>query len=384
MQKRVFLIILVLSLFLLTSCTIEEPKNMITGDFRFIDLFTRNTLECSDSDGGINLNQKGTTILMKKNANHPEELKKDYCTRSGKLVEFYCSRNEIKTIIESCGDGNCVEGQCIDVQRINTLVIVNSDDFPSLTIDKVKEHFQMAENYWLFPKTQVRFNITDIKYYALAQKDWKLWLTEDLLKGYKTYPEYIVIYQNDPTYAGYQSQYELESFLNFYEFDDEIIYCSKFKHFLDESMGIVIPAGIVNYGFKYSRCGYGEDGETVVSNVSINGQCINKEGIPCVWKNGYQMCPDKVDSFFAQNPPLFPAKTIVHELLHSYADDEITLEHFSQVCGNNKLGWDSEYGWDYYMKTLEAGSFDDIAQEYATICPYVWQQFINSQQVCPK
>jgi hypothetical protein len=340
---------------------------------------------CQDSDGLDYFTVGNVT------SNFYLKGKEDYCLEiNGKnyLFEGKCVNNKAQFVQKNCaemGEYGCEGGKCVEKGKlsnaVDTLVIVNSDDFPDLTVDKVDAVFQLAEGYWLFPKTQTKFNILGVKYYSFSKKDWKKWLTEYFLQGDKIYPEYIVIFEKEPIYGGYQSQYELEYMLNFYDLSEEIIYCNEFKPSLEEYGGAVIPATLVDYGHKFAACGYNEDYTQIISD---KGLCKGEE-TSCIWKNGYQMCSNMQDSFYAQNTNYFTANTIVHELLHSYANDSIELEHFSTPCAYNKLGWNPEFSFDYYLQELDAiEPFDDIIQEYANICPYVWQQFIGSQQICDK
>jgi hypothetical protein len=376
-MKKEMIVVFVLALFLLSACSIGEARRQ-----KLLPAYDEN--KCVDSDNGIDFEEKGTT-QGKYYFNFVT--KTDSCSRAGKLVEYSCSRSKVQKVTKDCKELGenyvCESGKCFKPEKlknhVDTLVIVNTDDFPELTINNVKEHFQMAEDYWLFPKTQTKFNILDVVYFSLAGNEWSDLLVEYFQEGDKVYPEYIVVFKEELIYGGHMSV-----FLPKVDFEDGMNYCNEFKHNSGNNKQIV-PAAIVNYGHRYGICGYGDDLITVVSNTSMNGQCINTDGVPCVWKNGYQMCSNLVDNFFAQDNLILSAKTIVHELLHFYSNNlYVDHDHFSTICAFDQLGWDSSKGWNYYLETISAEPFDSITQEYATICPTVWQDFIDSKQNCPE
>ncbi|MBL7055225.1 hypothetical protein ISS05_05710 [Candidatus Woesearchaeota archaeon] len=378
-MKKEIVVIFVLALFLLSACSTGEATRQ-----KILPAYDDS--KCIDSDNGINLEEKG---LTQGKYYWSFAAKEDYCDSGNRLIEFYCGRSKIQKTIKDCkilGENyKCEEGKCFKPvklkNRVDTLVIVDTDSFPELTEEDVQDLFKLAEDYWLFPKTQTKFNILDVVYFSLAQNEWSDLLIEYFQEGDKVYPEYVVVFKEELVYGGHVDVFNPKT-----DFEEEMDYCMEFKYFAGNSNNAkkVVPGAIVNYGHRYGICGYGDDLKTIVSDVSLGGQCKNTDGIPCVWKNGYQMCSNLANDFFAQNNLLLSAKTIVHELLHYYSND-IAYEHFSTLCAFEKLGWDPDKSWNYYLETLPAAEpFDSITVEYAGICPTTWQDFIDSKQDCGK
>lgn len=145
----------------------------------------------------------------------------------------------------------------------------------------------------------------------------------------------------------------------------------------------VVPISTIDFESRYGICGYDQSHKNVISDKSANGECTNQEGLTCVWKNGYQMCPDRINDFYAEDIYKFPASIIVHELLHHYSHDPVEIQHYGTLCAE-KLGWDIQnYSLEEFSDAWVKPPFASLQEEYAGMCPYVWQQFINSQQACP-
>jgi hypothetical protein len=377
-MRKGIIIVFVLALFLLSSCSVGEAR-------RQKSLLAYDESKCTDSDFGIDIKEKGTT-QGKYGSNFAT--KEDYCEAEDQLVEFYCSRSNIQKTVKDCklfgGNYKCEDGKCFKPVKlknhVDTLVIIDTDSFPNLNEEDVQYHFKLAEDYWLFPKTQAKFNILDVVYFSLAENKWSDLLIEYFQEGDKVYPEYIVVFKEELMSGGHVDVFNPKT-----DFEEEMDYCMEFKYFAGNSNNAkkVVPGAIVNYGHRYGICGYGDDLKTIVSNTSMGGQCKNNDGIPCIWKNGYQMCSNLADDFLAQNSLILSARTIVHELLHPYSNNlYVYHDHFGTVCAFDQLGWDSSKGWNYYLETLSTEPFNSITVEYAGICPTVWQDFIDSKQEC--
>lgn len=66
---------------------------------------------CTDSDGGINLEIKGSVKLTSSGSSQTET---DKCTENSQITEFSCYENQIATITLDCPIGKtCIDGSCV-------------------------------------------------------------------------------------------------------------------------------------------------------------------------------------------------------------------------------------------------------------------------------
>jgi hypothetical protein len=112
----ILLIILILSLIIfLTAC------DNLVGEASRQKILPAYQEKCSDSDGGINLEEKGTTkgLMLIRDGSKTPTAKTDEC-KDNQLVEYYCSRGLISSKIETCPEnylckrGSCVSDHCSD------------------------------------------------------------------------------------------------------------------------------------------------------------------------------------------------------------------------------------------------------------------------------
>jgi len=272
--------------------------------------------------------------------------------------------------------------------QLNTLVIVDTDDY-KITEKDVTDLFKLASDIYLKPKTGITFNVTGIKFASFSEGNlnFSSYLDEEYAKNQESksnLPEYIVAFdKNEVTneYGGYKAHYVIYWLIDDLENGQKINYCNKFpsKYIGGQYPSeISIPAAVVDYGHRYAICGYDTDGITIISNTSINGQCINQEGIPCISKNGYQMCSNLQNAFYAQNLLYYSAKTIVHELMHNYGENG-EGDHFGTNTCKENMG---EKEFQDILNKTPIAPFDSVTKEYADMCPNVWQNFLNSKQNC--
>ncbi|MBT3337574.1 MAG: hypothetical protein HN855_13350 [Anaerolineae bacterium] len=121
-----------------------------------------------------------------------------------------------------------------------------------------------------------------------------------------------------------------------------------------------------HYSHKYARCGYDETGETIISDVSVGGECRNQPGTACVMNNGYSMCATAVNDLYASTPNYFSASTVIHEIMHSFGLHG-NMDHYgTQNCTDE-------------MKKLNNSweAVDNDAEIYNVMCPYVYDNFAN-------
>lgn len=131
--------------------------------------------------------------------------------------------------------------------------------------------------------------------------------------------------------------------------------------------------GVVHFGHKYSRCGYAEDStptDPPIATESIGGECRNQAGTPCVEHNGYSMCITALADLYASTVTFFAASTIVHETMHNFGVDVATDHYGTQACTEFMAGSGSTRPYD--------PDSDEMFQQYAGICPFVYDRFVAS------
>ncbi|MGD8822819.1 MAG: hypothetical protein PVG63_06935 [Anaerolineales bacterium] len=128
----------------------------------------------------------------------------------------------------------------------------------------------------------------------------------------------------------------------------------------------IVSISMVHYSHHYATCGYDlENRENLVSSVSIDGECFNVPGTPCVTRYGYSMCSTAVDDLYASTATYFTASSIIHEIAHPYGDYGVDDHYGTTQCQEN-MGWDTP------------GDDIDEAQSYNGMCPYVYDNIRES------
>lgn len=344
--------------------------------------------KCNDSDGGKNYEEAGT--VFGKISRSKFGSKNDFCSSEAELVEYYCGGKFIKEEKYLC-ENDCGSGACkkaIQIQTtpqkkldniVDTLVIVDSDDY-DIDSNDIEAFFEIVNKLWLQPKTGFKFSVMDLKIVSFIKEgitSFDQYLDKKYFKNPESetnLPEYLVVLDKDgisEINGGYFVAYHF-----FWLIDSGKEYCSEFPAITSINK-ISLPGAIIDYGHKFGICGYDALYKNIISDVSGNGECKGQNGTACVMKNGYQMCSDLVENFYAQDSLYFAADTLVHELLHSYGENGI-LDHFGTYVCKEAMG--------EKMKELEdkgvSTPFDTLDQEYAVMCPNVWEKFKNSQQSC--
>lgn len=392
MQKRNKIILIVLgglavAVVAIYSGSAELFQGRIFTNSKPLPAYNEN--RCYDSDGGKNYDEKGT-IYGKMLVRNSKTQFTDYCD-GDTLIEYYCEGKSVKSEEYACESG-CGSEACEKTTNVNnaldTLVIVDTDYY-DITEQDVKDFFAVVEELWLEPKTGIGFSLSKIVFVSLDEEcpqylgscDTGGWMDDDFPYFDKYLPEYVVILTEDGTalqggYAGDVYYYWLDPQMgSFYNPNSEHEFCTEFPPFYGNNYSVA--KALINYKHKFGRCGYDQTGTQIISNVSGNGECKNQNGITCVTKNGYQMCPDLVDDFFAQDVLYFSAKSIVHELLHSYGQNG-ALDHFETYVCNDAMGDE--------MQAIEAAGvsepFETLLQEYAGMCPNTWDNFKDIKKSC--
>jgi hypothetical protein len=125
---------------------------------------------------------------------------------------------------------------------------------------------------------------------------------------------------------------------------------------------------IMHWSHRFGICGYG-DGEQVISDVSIGGECRGNPGIPCVEKYGYSMCSALVDDLYASTPTFFQSAGIVHEFLHPFGTGT-SDDHYATPSCKEIMGWT---GQNWTFSNAES-------QSYLNQCPYLYTSFEQGYQ----
>ena len=120
-----------------------------------------------------------------------------------------------------------------------------------------------------------------------------------------------------------------------------------------------------HYSHKYARYGYDETGETIISDVSIGGECVNQPGTACVMNNGYSMCANAVNDLYASTPNYFSASTVIHEIMHSFGLHG-NMDHYGAPSCTEEMKKQNN-SWE---------PINDDAEKYNVMCPYVYDNFI--------
>ena len=75
----------------------------------------------------------------------------------------------------------------------------------------------------------------------------------------------------------------------------------------------------IHWDHMYARCGYNNSG-THVSDVSINGECFNSAGTPCVQRGDRWVCATALNDLYMESD-YYNACTVVHEFLHPFGHE---------------------------------------------------------------
>ncbi|MEJ2552004.1 MAG: hypothetical protein P8Z42_14330 [Anaerolineales bacterium] len=125
---------------------------------------------------------------------------------------------------------------------------------------------------------------------------------------------------------------------------------------------------VIHWSHRFGICGYGGE-EQVVSDVSIDGECRNHAGTPCVQKYGYSMCSTLVDDLYASTPTFFTAAGIVHEFLHPFGTGT-NDDHYATPSCKEIMGWTDD-NWSFS---------NEESQSYLNHCPYLYTSFEEGYQ----
>ncbi|MGD8604462.1 MAG: hypothetical protein PVF49_07810 [Anaerolineales bacterium] len=140
------------------------------------------------------------------------------------------------------------------------------------------------------------------------------------------------------------------------------------SHFPIDGDETLITVSTIHFSHRYAICGYDPDNrDELISDVSLGGQCRNQPGTPCVERFGYSMCANAVDDLYASTPTYMVASSIVHEIAHPFGRHGNGDHYGTQEC-QAEMGWNAS-NWTFNL---------DDSQEYAVMCPYVYDLIVES------
>lgn len=255
---------------------------------------------------------------------------------------------------------------------ITTDIVVDTDS-SSPSDDELSEFFRIANNILVNKAdTELRLGkIRKISYNAIQSSSCVGCLSSGTNTGvfYEIYknepePEFIIFLHADDTsslYGAYSTALESRNGG----------FCNRFKSARGYTNRIYIDVQDWNHS-EFATCGYDYSdpkNPKHVSNVSTRGECRNTPGIACILKGTYYQCGDATtqNSFDAKNPNVPAASAAVHELMHQFGVNG-DLDHY----GATKCP----------MPITNFDKFLNDAQEYAGICPSLFDVFKNNYQSC--
>ncbi|HII14946.1 MAG TPA: hypothetical protein HA362_01415 [Nanoarchaeota archaeon] len=248
-------------------------------------------------------------------------------------------------------------------------VIVDRDTIPytQATRAEIEEAIALANDMLRIRNVNIQFLLQDIQNVNMGGYDTYMgegWSVSGYIDDYYmghivSPPNGVAIFREDSVASLYGGYAVVSSNLIDYGF------CNNFQ---SPALGnSYIYGGVHDWDHMYASCGYdsnldssnGYDGNHI-SAVSIDGECINSPGTPCIIHNGYYMCnnTDFENEEYARQRLNFIASNLIHEFLHSFSE---TLSHY---C------------------TVDCPSSCELAQDYAGMCPFVWDNFKNSWHSC--
>ncbi len=135
---------------------------------------------------------------------------------------------------------------------------------------------------------------------------------------------------------------------------------------------VYLYGSIVDWDHKYGACGYDFD------NYLKEQKVRDHSDIQCIDHNGFSMCPLVVNEYYASDPRLMVASTIVHEIMHFFGDR-----------GNYDHRMGDEICLDRYKGTLDGvsctrsdGTEYDDGDCFFNICKYTYENFMDANATC--
>jgi hypothetical protein len=148
-------------------------------------------------------------------------------------------------------------------------------------------------------------------------------------------------------------------------------YCNTFSD-LDKKTN-QLYGSTIDWGHKYGACGYDENDKHISNTSLADGSCRNTPNVNCVVRNGYYMCENLINEYYATNLHLMTTSIIIHEIMHSYGENGV-MDHFgTEVCLQYPK---HEKNFDCPTSSLN----ESVC--YFQMCPYTYENFKNSENLC--
>jgi len=267
--------------------------------------------------------------------------------------------------------------------KIGIIIDRDTVPIPQASREEMQEVIRLANDKLRLRSTNIQFELQDIQnvnmggYDAYGElgsmemaspNDEHEYVINYYMAHIASPPNGIIIFREDSG-ASSLGGYGLLA-LNLIEYG----FCNNFQS--PELGDSSIYGAILDWDHRYGHCGYDEvydetngfDGNRI-SSISVDGECRNMPGTPCVFRNGYYMCSniDFENDEYARTRLSFLANTIIHEFLHSFHPTEESLNayHFGgRDCPESDCDSD----------------FLECAEWYSGMCPLIWANFANSWQ----
>lgn len=249
--------------------------------------------------------------------------------------------------------------------NFNLLIFIDENSF-DINDKEIEEYFNFTDQL-LYERTGIHIKIsTDNIWRVKVSNDYDILTTmRDLafknkedFKNANGFVFFSTANEDAKIYGGYA--------LSFYP-PTEIKFCNTFSAHekTDKLYGAVI-----DWEHKFAKCGYG-DSDKHTNDYSIGGECSNQPGTKCILQNNYYICKNALDDYYATNPYLMTASSIIHEIMHHFGDNG-TMDHY---------GTDTCKKYDVPKTDFKCSS-EDISGCYFNICPYAYLNFKNSNNLC--
>jgi len=151
-------------------------------------------------------------------------------------------------------------------------------------------------------------------------------------------------------------------------------YCNPFAYKIGYKS---ILGSIIDWDHRFAQCGYDDQGNHVSDN-SFPQECRTRP-TKCVLYNGYYMCANSVNDYYASTKSMFAVTSIVHEIMHAFGDNSNYDHYGTDVCKSYPVP-KKEFAC---QTTAGESSFLDESECYISMCPYVYENLKNTPVSCP-
>ncbi|MBI5223335.1 hypothetical protein HY990_02850 [Candidatus Micrarchaeota archaeon] len=265
-----------------------------------------------------------------------------------------------------CRANHCVALKSCEKSRTFNMLVFMDDNSYSVTDGELYAYFNQAGDL-LFNITCTNINVIKIWHISLSKIEDLDTITGTLLKENSELTNSangFVFFSHLPDCAKNNGGCAWSIAPGLYDVTN---YCNSFSY---KEQSNLIYGSLVDWNHKFGACGYDSNGNHT-SDTSLGGECRNQPDTPCVARNGYYMCKNLIDDYYASDNSIFTITTIIHEIMHHFGDNG-NMDHFgTSTCESH-----GSYVRDFYCPTT-----DDF-ECYAGMCPYTYDNFENSKNIC--